>query len=194
MRTFDAIRRITYSIMFPRDILFCKYVGLNWDPTWRFYGLPKVQKKIGTNIIVGKHFTLVSDMRYNSIGVFQPVILKTTGTNARIVIGNNVGMSGCTVSANRLIQIGNNVMIGSGCLITDNDAHPIHPCDREFPERLGVAEVVIEDDAFLGARVIVLKGVIIGKGSVIGAGSVVVHDIPSMVIAAGNPATVIREL
>ncbi|MFQ8867256.1 MAG: hypothetical protein ACLR67_03045 [Eggerthella lenta] len=46
----------------------------------------------------------------------------------------------------------------------------------------------------MGANSIVLKGVSIGSGSVIAAGSVVVKDIPSGVLAGGNPAKVIKEL
>ncbi|WP_233191214.1 MULTISPECIES: DapH/DapD/GlmU-related protein [unclassified Cryobacterium] len=54
--------------------------------------------------------------------------------------------------------------------------------------------VVIEDDVFLGARSIVLKGVRIGTGSVIGAGSVVSRSIPPGSIAAGNPCRVIGKI
>ena len=57
-----------------------------------------------------------------------------------------------------------------------------------------MAAVVIEDGAFIGARCIILKGVRIGRGSVIGAGSVVSRDVPAGVIAAGNPAKVVKEL
>ena len=52
--------------------------------------------------------------------------------------------------------------------------------------------VIIEDSVWIGVNSIVLPGVQIGFGSVIGAGSVVTADIPSMVLAAGNPARVIR--
>jgi acetyltransferase-like isoleucine patch superfamily enzyme len=56
------------------------------------------------------------------------------------------------------------------------------------------APVVIEDDVFIGMNCVVLKGVTIGRGSVVGAGSVVCKSLPSYIIAAGNPARVIREL
>ncbi|MDH3026960.1 DapH/DapD/GlmU-related protein [Gordonia alkanivorans] len=52
--------------------------------------------------------------------------------------------------------------------------------------------VVIGDDVWIGARVIILPGVTVGRGCVIGAGSVVAKDIPEYTIAAGNPCRVIR--
>ena len=51
--------------------------------------------------------------------------------------------------------------------------------------------VVIEDDVWIGARVILLSGAHIGEGSVISAGSVVSNKIPPYSIAVGNPARVI---
>jgi maltose O-acetyltransferase len=47
---------------------------------------------------------------------------------------------------------------------------------------------------WLGGGVIVCPGVTIGDNSVIGAGSVVIRDIPGNVVAAGNPARVLREI
>jgi maltose O-acetyltransferase len=54
------------------------------------------------------------------------------------------------------------------------------------------APVVIEDDVWIGLRVIILPGVTIGRGSVIAAGAVVANDIPPFSIAGGVPAKVIR--
>jgi acetyltransferase-like isoleucine patch superfamily enzyme len=54
--------------------------------------------------------------------------------------------------------------------------------------------VHIGDDVFVGMSVKILKGVTIGDGSVIGAGAVVTSSIPAGVVAAGNPACVVREL
>lgn len=55
------------------------------------------------------------------------------------------------------------------------------------------AKIVIGDDAFIGARAFVLPGVTVGARAVIGACSVVTHDVPSDVIAAGNPCRVLRK-
>jgi acetyltransferase-like isoleucine patch superfamily enzyme len=54
--------------------------------------------------------------------------------------------------------------------------------------------VIIGDGVWLGSNVLVLPGVTIGKGSVVAAGSVVSRDIPSGVLAAGNPAKIIKKL
>ena len=51
--------------------------------------------------------------------------------------------------------------------------------------------MVIEDDVWLGAGVIVLKGVRIGRGAVVGAGSVVTKNIESLAIVVGVPARVV---
>ena len=133
-------------------------------------------------------------MRGNSLGVFQPVILKVVRPTARLDFGDDVGISGASISASESITIGHRVLIGSGALITDSDAHPLNPSEREDHSNTAVAPVVIEDDVFIGARSIILKGVTIGRGSVIGAGSVVSKDIPANVVAAGNPCRVLKQL
>lgn len=74
--------------------------------------------------------------------------------------------------------------------IVDGSHHPSD--DRRAPR---VAKSMIsEDDAWLGARVIVLRGAHIGRGAVIGANSVVKGVIPPYTLAAGSPARVIRSV
>ncbi|MDQ1485818.1 MAG: hypothetical protein QOJ62_1511, partial [Actinomycetota bacterium] len=51
--------------------------------------------------------------------------------------------------------------------------------------------IVIEDDVFVGAAVVILPGRRLGKGSIVGAGSVVAHDVAPYTIVAGNPAVVV---
>jgi len=141
---------------------------------------------------IGRHFTAISTQRHNTIGIIQPVVLKTTKSTAHLIIGDHVGLSGCTISAQNRIVIGGHVMIGSGSIIMDSDAHSLDVDSRRRGE-VGVSKpIVIGDDVFIGTRVLVLKGVTIGTGAVIGAGSVVTHDIPAGAVAAGNPAKVIR--
>jgi acetyltransferase-like isoleucine patch superfamily enzyme len=99
---------------------------------------------------------------------------------------------GGSIAAAESIRIGARCLIGTHAIIMDNDFHRIEPEHRlEWPES---RPIVIEDNVWLGARVIVLGGVTIGEGSCVGAGSVVVDDIPRRSLAAGVPARVIRAL
>ena len=182
------------KIFVPRDWIYCKWFGVNWKPGWRLRGLPVIRRHWTAQIVIGERFSAISGGKYNSIGVFQKVMLMACGRDSEIIIGDDVGISGCTISAMRRISIGHRVLIGSGSLIMDNDAHAEAPEDRWKSGTVPTQGVTICDDVFIGARVIILKGVTVGTGSVVGAGSVVTRDIPPMVLAAGNPARVIRPI
>lgn len=89
------------------------------------------------------------------------------------------------------IDVGSNTMFASSAYVTDADWHDIY--DRSRP--IGnTSPVVLGDNVWVGDSAIVCKGVTIGENSVIGAGAVVASDIPANVIAAGNPARVIKPL
>ena len=184
------------KLLVPRNMLWAWWHGIKPDSSWRFRGLPwlRVAGK-GSSITIGKRFTANSLIRFNSFGIIQRVVIRTVAPGAKITIGDDVGVSGCTISASKSIFIGNRVLIGSGTAIVDQDAHQIDPDDRRNGTgEIKKAPVIIEDDVFIGARSIILKGVTVGHGSVIGAGSVVVRSIPPDSIAAGNPAKVVRSL
>jgi acetyltransferase-like isoleucine patch superfamily enzyme len=97
------------------------------------------------------------------------------------------------LSAGPGVRVGERCFIGAQVEIRDTDGHPTDPdTRREGQPKMGA--VTIGGNVFVGSRVIILKGVEIGDGSVIGAGSVVSASLPSRVVAAGNPARVIRSL
>jgi maltose O-acetyltransferase len=91
------------------------------------------------------------------------------------------------------ITIGDNVMMGPDTLIhTENhetSSVEVPMIDQGITAR---RPVVVGDDVWLGARVIILPGVRIGDGTVVGAGAVVAKDMPSYSIVAGNPCRVVR--
>lgn len=185
---------ICWYVGMPRNVIYSLIVGLRPDWTWRFCGLPWIRVGgRGSAIKIGRHFSAVSKMDNNSFGIIQRVMIRTVGHGARIEIGDNVGVSGCTISASESIRIGNNVLIGSGAIIADSDAHPIDPDERRMGGGGKSAPIVIEDDVFIGARAIILKGVTIGRGSVIGAGAVIAKSIPPYSIAVGNPARIVGD-
>lgn len=193
MLNLHKILKIPYYVWrTSRDIIFSYYKLGTWDLSWRFHKLPLIRKHKKATIELGKNIVLCSDPNKNSIGVFQKVILNSLKYNSFLKIGENVGISGATISCENRILIGNNVLIGSGVLITDSDSHPLNPLDRDNNDLIKTAPIIIEDNVFIGARSIILKGVCIGQGSVVGAGSVVVKNIPPMCICAGNPAKIIK--
>jgi acetyltransferase-like isoleucine patch superfamily enzyme len=103
----------------------------------------------------------------------------------RIEIGNGTYLNRNTlVHASKLVRIGRTCKISWDVVIMDSDMHSIPGKESDKP-------VIIEDDAWIGCRVIILKGVHIGRGAVIAAGSVVTKDVPAGVVAGGVPARVL---
>lgn len=141
---------------------------------------------LGNSITVG--------YRLASIMGDGTVRLQARGERARISVGDGVQFSNnVQVFAELSVAIGARCLIGDSVQIMDSDFHDLSAEGRHAKQPL-TAAVTLEENVFVGSRVIILKGVTIGRDSVIGAGSVVVRSIPPGVIAAGNPAKVIRHL
>lgn len=90
------------------------------------------------------------------------------------------------------ITIGQHCFIGPGCGMY-TAIHPILPQERNSGMEL-CKPITLGDNVWLGGAVTILPGVTIGSNTVIGAGSVVVKDIPSGVVAVGNPCKVVRPI
>jgi maltose O-acetyltransferase len=99
---------------------------------------------------------------------------------------------GCVVLDCAAVTIGSNVLCAPYVQIY-TAYHPLDPEVRRQGRELA-RPVAIGDDVWLGGGVIVCPGVSIGEGTTIAAGSVVTRDIPSRVLAAGNPCRVLRPL
>jgi hypothetical protein len=191
-KALNEVRRI---LLLPVARLYFAAVGVPWGRGWRLYGLPIIQKYHPSTLIIGDGAELRSTPRSNPLGPAHPVILTTRRAGARLVIGTGFGMTGGTICAEESISIGDHVVVGANTTITDTDFHPLDPALRRRDPLAGQTRPVsIEDDVFIGMNCLILKGVTVGAGSVIGAGSVVTRSIPPGVIAAGNPARVVRKL
>lgn len=154
------------------------YVG----PRVRLWGRPAVL--VEGALIVADRVQLVSTL--------APIEL-AAGVGARLEIGEGTYINyGCSIAALQHVQIGPRCHIGTYVQITDNNFHRLEPERRD--ERPPSRPVVLEENVWLGARVIVLPGVRVGAGSAVAAGSVVTKDIPPRSLAAGVPARVIRSL
>lgn len=158
-------------------------------------GTPIIQKCQGSKIRLGPGLVMRSWVTSNPVAPYHPVFLSTRSAGAEISIGDDFGITGGSIIANEQITIGDRVIVGGNCLIVDTDFHPLDKNIRILdPKKAASKPVTIGDDVFIGAQSIILKGTSIGPGSIIGAGSVVSGEIPANVVAAGNPAIIIREL
>lgn len=90
------------------------------------------------------------------------------------------------------IYVGDYTMFGPNVTVA-TAGHPLNPSLRSKAYQYNMP-VHIGKNCWLGAGVVVLPGVTIGDNTVIGAGSIVTKDIPSNVVAVGNPCKVLREI
>ena len=143
---------------------------------------------IGSNVVINSRWDV------NPIGGGNGrTVLQTLG-DGKIFIGESSGLSHAVIVSRSMVDIGKNVLIGGGVQIFDTDFHQIDYRDRNDPAKIKSKPVIIEDNAFIGACTIILKGVTIGNGAVIGAGSVVTKNVPAGEIWAGNPAVFVKKI
>ena len=90
------------------------------------------------------------------------------------------------------VTIGSRTMLGPNVQIYAA-THPLNHMERSSGREYAMP-VIIGDDVWIGGSAVICPGVTIGDRSVIGAGSVVTKDMPSDVVAAGNPCKVIRQI
>jgi acetyltransferase-like isoleucine patch superfamily enzyme len=120
----------------------------------------------------------------------SPILLQPREADAKIVLGKNCAvMNGCELMARTSIEIGSRVLLGPGTLVIDADYHQIAPALRHEPGK--TAPVRIERNVWVGARAIILKGVVVGEDAVIAAGCVVSKDVSPRTVVAGNPMRVV---
>jgi chloramphenicol O-acetyltransferase type B len=137
--------------------------------TYHFLALRKVKKSAGPVYV----------SRYT-------VLSKNTS------LGRNVSFNGFKVFGIGNLSIGDNFHSGQDCMaFTSNhnyDSGTAIPYDHTSTSK----NIIIEDNVWLGARVLLLGGIKIGEGAIAQAGSVVVKDVPKYSIVGGNPAVVIK--
>jgi maltose O-acetyltransferase len=112
---------------------------------------------------------------------------------SQVSIGDRTFINaGATFLDSAIVTIGDDVQIGPSVQLL-TAMHPVDAAERAKGLELALP-ISIGSGVWLGGGVIVLPGVKIGARTVVGAGAVVVGDLPSDVVAVGNPARVIRKL
>jgi len=101
---------------------------------------------------------------------------------------------GCLVHAGGPVRVGKHCLLAAGCYLVGVGNHSFDRVDVPMMSQPSISKgLTLEDDVWMGAKVVVLDGVLVGHGSVVGACSLVNKSIPEYSIAVGSPAKVIRK-
>jgi acetyltransferase-like isoleucine patch superfamily enzyme len=161
--------------------------GKGCQVEWRFVKLRK-----NCRLIIGHDSIFSATTRFERDG-------------GEIVIGDRCFIGRSNLICYNKITIGDDVIMSWGITVVDHNSHSMITSERSsdvkdwasgFKNWSNVKSlpVNIQDKAWIGFNVIILKGVTIGQGAIVGAGAVVTKDVPAYCVVAGNPARVIREL
>jgi acetyltransferase-like isoleucine patch superfamily enzyme len=188
-----ASRRLRWQLgsLWAKAVL--RSYGVEYGHGLKISSAPVVRRRSEGKIVLGNNVVICNHLAENPAGINHPTVLAADRPGAKITIGNHVRMSGATIYAWQSIEIHEGVCLGADCCIYDTDFHPLEPHHRRTNSQphTAAAAVVIEHDAWIGARAMVLKGVRIGSCAVVGAGAIVTSDVPSGAIVAGVPARVV---
>lgn len=117
------------------------------------------------------------------------------GPDGQVEIGDYCTLAGVRICTNGRVQIGNYALISLDVVIADSFA-PVpfdHSEAASSRSMVGATspEIVIEDDAWIGTRAVILGGAHIGTSAIVGAASIVDFVVPDYAIVAGNPARIV---
>lgn len=169
---------------FTRWVRFCNYtsrgvkIGEGTAFAKLFFTWPH---KVG----IGNHCIIEHNVYFKYDGVYSP--------GKAITIGNNTFIgTGTEFNIKHSVYIGNDCLIAAGCRFVDHD----HGTDlnqlMRIQECIG-KEIFIDDDVWIGANAVLLKGVTVGKGAIIAAGAVLNKTVLANEIWGGVPARKIGE-
>lgn len=148
--------------------------------------MKKMLKKMLT-----KWNTYLAKRKVNSFGKGLHVNKKSLFTT-RTSIGDNCHFNGMSIRGNGKVKIGNNFHSGEECIILTSNHNYDHGEAIPYDATTIDKDVVIEDNVWIGTRVIILGGVTLGEGCIIQAGSVVVKNVEKCTICGGAPAQYIK--
>ncbi len=159
--------------------LWWKLLGMRLGPGTL---LPRIRVTWPHQVSLGAGCSLERDLHFKYDGIWAP--------GPSIVIGDRVFLgAGCEFNICARLEIGADCLIASGCKFIDHD-HGAESTEVPMNQQgNGLrAGIVLEEDVWLGANVIVLKGVRLGRGAIVAAGAVVNRDVAPYEIWGGVPA------
>jgi acetyltransferase-like isoleucine patch superfamily enzyme len=143
------------------------------EGTWLYSSFAFLHDRSGGNVSTGAHCGI-----YN--GSFFDL-----GPAGRVTIGDFTAIVGAIFAVNGPVTIGSYCFVAHEVVLADSAWSRPGTFGRESPA------TAIADDAWIGARAVVLAGTRIGSGAVVGAATVVDFDVPDYAVVAGNPGRIV---
>ena len=181
---------------------YCSFVADNGIPNRILTNDSSARITIGDNCsfhgatlaIEGKgHIEVGNDCSFATYAGSSNKLVIVPDSKARITIGDYCSFNGVTILANNSIEFQRQCLV-SDALIIDTDFHSVE-INRLAPSvKPKTKPVYVDENAWIGSRSVVLKGVSIGKNSVIGLGTIVRQSVPDNVVVIGNPQKIVKEL
>lgn len=142
-------------------------------------GIPQIMGNL--QVVIGERVVLHGTSTLIGAKVFE---------RPTLTIGDNTHLgSSLAIIVGQDVTIGSNVLIANGVNIMSYDGHPANPAERHLPASPGSSRpVVIEDNVWIGAKSVIMKGVTVGRNSIVVSGSVVTQKVPPDSMVIGNPA------
>lgn len=170
------------------SIRWCCYVPLDCRIYFPF------RVRIGNSSRFYGRVTLIADGPIeigSNVEIYEGALLQSQGGAIRIGSGSAIGPH-VTIYGGGKVEIGRQCSIAAKCTIVSTN-HIYKDPDRPIREQGFESKPIhIEDDVWLCAGVVIGYGARVGHGAIIAANSLVKKDIPSMTIAAGNPARPVK--
>jgi len=186
---------IYYVLIGTISILYYKLThNFSIGKNFKIIGAPLIDIRTNSSIQLGDNITIRSRNKGYHINLLSKTKL-FTDPGGHIKIGNNTRIYGSCIHASKSIIIGENCLIAGNVNIIDRNGHEL--CMDNPKNRINTygksKEIVIEDNVWVGANVLILPGSYISEGSVIMANSVVKGRFNKKSLIAGIPAVVLKE-
>lgn len=165
--------------------IVCWLQGVIGGRNLQFRGIALISRFPMSEIRIGNNCNFNSCDLYNYRGLNHRCIIQTGKPEAKIIIKDNCGFSGCSIVADIEVIIEENVKAGANVIIGDRDDHEEIYASKP-------AKIHIKKNAWLGMNSVIMKGVTIGENAIVGAGAVVTKDVPDHAIVGGVPAKILK--
>jgi acetyltransferase-like isoleucine patch superfamily enzyme len=172
-----------YKIRYGKHVSFGKNVIIG--PKFSLHGKGR--------LIIGENSNLWCHKEPFGVHTYEQSDVCAQSHVPTVIIGANCRINGASFFCREKIEVGHDTVIGSAMLI-DTDFHSTDPNHRNDPEYIKTKPIKIGDHVWIAGQAAILKGVTVGDNTTIGFRAVVASSIPANVVAAGNPARVIKSL